>query len=69
MTVAKLYASDNYPYQMVCQMHDGSYRRFLRAPIRKVVEKDLLPFPFYQAVGNNAVEAEPYMYDMYGLSK
>lgn len=69
MTVSKLFASDNYPYQMVCQMQDGSFKRFQRTPIRVITEKDLLPFPFYQAVGNNSVEAEPYMYDIYGLNK
>lgn len=69
MKVKILFKSDNKPVHMVVQGVDGQFCQFLATPVRKITENDLKPLPHYIAKGKQAEEAEPYMYQIYGLEK
>lgn len=69
MKVKKLFADSNLSNNMVVQLPDSSFARFLITPFRRLSENDLIKVPYYRAAGKNGEEAEKYMYKLYGLEK
>lgn len=69
MKIKKLFRSTRFPYHMVLETISGEYKKFYICPFRKITEKELEAVPFWQPVGKNAEEAEPYMYKFYGFEK
>lgn len=69
MKIRKLFRSYCFPYHMVIETINGEYKKFFICPARKIEEKDLSLLPYWEPVGRNSVEAESYMYSMYGLEK
>lgn len=69
MKIRKLFRSYCFPYHMVIETINGEYKKFFISPARKIEEKDLSLLPYWSPVGRNSVEAESYMYKMYGLEK
>lgn len=69
MKVLKLYAANCYPNRMVVKTLDGTFHSFFITPAREIGSRDLLPMPYYIPRGNNAEEAEDYVYQMYGLQR
>lgn len=69
MKIKKLFTSPTFPYDMVLKTINGEYKKFSSAPFREIKEEDLTPVPYYQEKGNNAKEAEDYIYKCYKLEK
>lgn len=69
MKVKKLFQANSLPQYFVIETLNGDYMKFLSVPFRIIEEKELMPVPYYQAKGENAVEASPNMYLFYGLEK
>lgn len=69
MKVKMLFRSENTPIHMILQGVDDNFYKFLITPARKITEQDLIPLPHYIAKGKQAEEAEPYIYQTYGLEK
>lgn len=69
MKIKKMFKANNLLNRYVVQKCNGEYASFLVAPFRKVKEEELKPMPYFRAVGNNAEEAEDYLYRFYGFEK
>ena len=69
MKIKRLFRADCFSFHMVIETLDGTYKRFCICPARKIQEQDLVSLPFWNPVGKNSEEAEPYMYKIYGLEK
>ena len=69
MKVKKLYATNKFSGWVIVEMPDGRMMKFGSVPYRKITEKDLTPFPYFQAKGKNAEEADEMLYQWYGLEK
>lgn len=68
-----MYMPPGMLYDLVVETLDGKFYYFSVGANSgdhiHVTEKDLRPLPGFQAVGNNATEAPPYFYKMFGLEK
>lgn len=69
MKIKKLYKANNLYMRYVVQKCNGEYASFLCTPFREVKEDELKKMPFFTPVGDNAEEAEEYMYKFYGFEK
>lgn len=69
MKIKKMFKADNLQNRYVVQKCTGEYAAFTVSPFRQVEEKELKPMPYFRAVGENAEEAEDYLYKMYGFEK
>lgn len=69
MKIKKMFKANNMQNRYVVQKCNGEYASFLISPFREVKEEELKPMPYFRAVGNNAEEAEEYLYKCYGFEK
>lgn len=69
MKIKKMFKANNLPNRYVVQKCTGEYASFLVSPFRQVEEKELKPMPYFRAAGDNAEEAEDYLYKLYGFEK
>lgn len=66
MKIKKMFKANNLQNRYVVQKCNGEYASFLVSPFREVKEEEM---PYFRAVGDNAEEAEDYLYKFYGFEK
>lgn len=69
MKIKKMFKANNLPNRYVIQKCNGECASFLVSPFREIKEGDLKSMPYFTPVGNNAEEAEGYLYRLYGFEK
>lgn len=69
MLIRKLFKASCLPCYMVIETDSGKYMKFFITPARKIKKEELVELPYWNPVGNNAAEAEHYLYNMYGFQK
>lgn len=69
MKIKKMFKANNMQNRYVIQKCNGEYASFLVSPFRDVKEEELKSMPYFRAVGDNAEEAEDYLYKFYGFEK
>ena len=69
MKIKKMFKANNLQNRYVVQKCNGEYASFSVSPFRKVKDGELKSMPYFRAIGDNAEEAEDYLYGLYGFEK